>query len=308
MPRGLSCNRGLRYHHTTMFRKFGLGIALAAMCFGAIVALDIPLTNAGSLGEPVFFESAVYPPTPFKVKKAKEQGVELETKAGATITGNLYRPDGTGAFPVVILMHGCGGMGRWNDVWRRRLVDWGYVVLDMDSFGPRGIENGVCFSSDVAGPFSRALDAHGARSFLATLPFVAPKRIGVMGMSHGGMSVLQAINRSTTTKIDGEPFRAAVALYPSCDPNTRPDAPILILAGELDNWTDPKSCERYLAKLGRDHDVTLKVYPGAYHAFDVAGVDTLVRGHYVVRYDREAAKDAMKRMRAFLGKHLELAP
>ncbi len=288
-----------------MIRKFGLGIALAAMCLGAIMALDVPLAVAGSLGEPVFFESAVYPPTPFKVKKAKEQGVELETKAGATITGNLYRPDGTGAFPVVILMHGCGGMGRWNDVWRRRLVDWGYVVLDMDSFGPRGIENGVCFSSDVAGPFSRALDAHGARSFLATLPFVAPKHIGVMGMSHGGNSVLQAIDRSITAKVGGAPFQAAVALYPNCDPNTEPNAPILILTGELDNVLDQTDCKRYRAKLGPDHDVILKVYPGAHHIFDIAGVDSLWRGHYVMRYHPEAAEDAMKRVRAFLAKHLQ---
>ena len=182
-----------------MIRNFRLVFVLAAMGVGAVVAFGIPLAVAGLLGEPVFFDSAVYPPTPFKVKRAEAQGIELETKMGETIAGNLYRPDGVGKFPAIILMHGCGGIWRGNDVWRPRLVDWGYVVLDMDSFGPRGIENGVCFSADhLAGPFSRALDAHGARSFLATLPFVAPKRIGVIGMSHGGTTVIQAINRWTT--------------------------------------------------------------------------------------------------------------
>ena len=272
----------------------------------AILALAIWAARPANSSELVHFESIVYPPTPFKVKRAKERGIELEPKIGETITGYLNRPAGEGPFPAIILMHGCSGMGRWSGIWSRRLVEWGYVVLDMDSFGPRGIDKGVCFRTDhIAGPFSRALDAHGAKAFLATLPFVAPERIGVVGMSHGGMSVLQAINRSTTTRIDGEPFRAAVALYPSCDPNTQPNAPILILIGELDNWTDPKSCERYLAKLGRDHDVTLKIYPGAYHAFDIAGADWLVRGYYVVRYDREAAEDAIKKVRAFLGKYLE---
>ena len=272
----------------------------------AILALAVWAVQPANSGELVHFESAVYPPTPFKVKRAKEQGIKLEPKIGETITGYLGRPDGEGPFPAIILMHGCGGIRQWNGIWSRRLVEWGYVVLEMDSFGPRGIEHGVCFRADhLAGPFSRALDAHGAKAFLSTLPFVAPKRIGIVGWSHGGMSVLQAINRLTTTKIDSEPFRAAVALYPSCDPNTQPDAPILILIGELDNWTDPKSCERYLANLGRDHEVTLKVYPGAYHAFDSFGVDSLVRGYYVMRYDREAAEDAKKWVRAFLGKHLE---
>ena len=125
-----------------------------------------------------------------------------------------------------------------------------------------------------------------------------------MGMSHGGMAALQAVNRTTTARVDGEPFRAAVALYPVCEPSTQPNAPVLILAGELDNWNDPASCARYLAKLGPDHDVTLKIYPGAHHVFDIAGVDLLWRGHFVMRYDREAADDAVKRIRAFLGKHL----
>lgn len=285
-----------------LFARF-LSLSVAAC---AILTLAVWTARPANSSELVHFESAVYPPTPLKVKRAKERGIELEPKMGETITGYLYRPDGEGPFPAIILMHGCGGMARWNEIWFRRLVDWGYVVLDMDSFGPRGIEHGVCFKADhVAGPFSRALDAHGANAFLATLPFVAPKRIGILGMSHGGTSVLQAINRSTTTRIGGEPFRAALALYPSCDPNTQPDAPILILIGELDNWTDPKSCERYLAKLGRDHDVTVEVYPGAYHVFDIAGVNSLVRGHYILRYDREAAEDAIRRVRAFLGKHLE---
>ena len=288
-----------------MRRKF-VGFLPLSVAACAILALAVWAARPANSSERVHFESIAYPPTPFKVKRARERGIELEPKIGVSITGDLYRPYGEGPFPAVILMHGCGGKGRWNDVWRRRLVAWGYVVLDMDSFGPRGIEGGVCFRADhLAGPFSRALDAHGAKAFLAALPFVAPKRIGVIGMSHGGMSVLQAIHRSTTATIDSEPFRAAVALYPRCDPNTQPNAPILILIGERDNWADPKSCERYLAKLGRDHEVSLKIYPGAHHLFDIAGVDSLVRGYYVLRHDREAAQDAMQRVHAFLGNHLE---
>ena len=68
----------LRYHGTTMIRKFRPGNVLAVTGFCAVMALGVPPANAGSLGEPVFFDSAVYPPTPFKVKKAEEQGVALE--------------------------------------------------------------------------------------------------------------------------------------------------------------------------------------------------------------------------------------
>ena len=121
-----------------MFQSKRLGLVLGAIGFSALLALGAPPANAGAFGEPVSFVSVVYPPTAFKVKKAKEQGIVLETKKGETIIGTLYRPDSAGALPAVILMHGCGGIGLWNRVWRQRLVDWGYIVLDMDSCSAPG--------------------------------------------------------------------------------------------------------------------------------------------------------------------------
>ena len=219
------------YLYTTMSRKIHFGIVLAAMGFGAIVALDVPVAIAGSLGEPVFFDSAVYPPTPFKIKKAEEQGVELEPTPPLPIWGHLSGPKGDGPFPAIVLLHHCGGLGRWSEVWTAWLVDWGYVVLNVDSFGPRG--QGSCHMPPrPPGPFIRALDAHGGKTYLTSLPFVDPERIAVMGGSHGAATTMQAVHQPTTAKIAAAPFRAAVALYPWCDPLVKPDTPLLILIGE----------------------------------------------------------------------------
>jgi hypothetical protein len=128
----------LCYHFSTMRRRYFACFILAAMCFSAIVAFGVRLANAGSLGEPVFFDSAVYPPSPFKVKRAREQGVELDLTPALPIWGHLSGPKGDGPFPAIVLLHGCSGLGRANEVWTARLVDWGYVVLNVDSFGPRG--------------------------------------------------------------------------------------------------------------------------------------------------------------------------
>jgi dienelactone hydrolase len=80
-----------------------------------------------------------------------------------------------------------------------------------------------------------------------------------MGGSHGGFTTLVTLSRP------GSGFAAAVALYPRCGftPNLRPDVPLLILIGELDDWTPAKEC---LPLAGER--VTVKVYPGAHHSFD----------------------------------------
>jgi len=50
-------------------------------------------------------------------------------------------------------------------------------------------------------------------------------------------------------------------------------------------------------------DITLKVYSGATHAFDLDRPERTYLGH-VMRYDAEAADDAIERTKQFLVTHL----
>lgn len=60
------------------------------------------------------------------------------------LEGQLRRPNGAGAFPAVVLLHGCAGDSHAMDArWGRLFQSWGYVALAVDSFGPRGITN-IC--------------------------------------------------------------------------------------------------------------------------------------------------------------------
>jgi dienelactone hydrolase len=221
------------------------------------------------------------------------------------LSGVLARPKGNGPFAAVVMLHGCGGPGLWGQQWSPRLVSWGYVAFRVDSFGPRGKWN-VCGDPTRVLPHIRARDAHAAKAYLAGLPFVDENRIAVIGMSHGGWSTLSAVeNPRNSAAPRANPFKAAVALYPWCDEELyRLDAPLLILIGEVDDWTPAFRCERMETVGPTRHAITLKVYPGATHSFDVVRFEPIVYLGHNLKNDPEAARDAVAQVKAFLAKHL----
>jgi hypothetical protein len=89
--------------------------------------------------EEVHFNSAGVPPSPFKIKQAKAKGIELKPKPGIELVGKLSKPRGAGSFPAVVLLHSCSGIRPYQDRWSTKLAQWGYVALQVDSFGPRDI-------------------------------------------------------------------------------------------------------------------------------------------------------------------------
>ena len=211
---------------------------------------------------------------------------------------DLTKPAGDGPFPAVVILHDCSGLGPkssgapWR--WASELTFRGYVTLWPDSFNQRGHPKGVC--TDASPPRvsfeQRARDAYAALTYLRSLPFVDAGRVAVMGGSHGGSSTLAAIvDAPENTAGAGPGFAAAIALYPGCGRSFggwsvdrakqpghsiisysgafKPLAPLLILIGELDDWTPAEPC-RKLAEAARSagYPVEIKVYPGAHHSFD----------------------------------------
>jgi dienelactone hydrolase len=220
--------------------------------------------------------------------------------AAAEMTQPYYfaKPAGNGTFPAVVILHDCSGLGPgssgapWR--WASELTRWGYVSIWPDSFVSRGRPRGVC--TDTSTPRitreQRADDAYEALTYLQSLPYVDRRRVAVMGGSHGGASTLATIvDAPVNAARRNRGFAAAIALYPQCGRNYggwsverkiqrgkatfayagafKPLAPLLILIGELDDWTPAEPC-RQLAAAARaaGYPVTIKVYPGAHHAFD----------------------------------------
>jgi len=199
----------------------------------------------------------------------------------------------------VVVLHGCDGLSSHIAGIADRLGSWGYVALAVDSFGARG------FASHCTSVWlDQAFDAYAALSYLAQQDFVDPTRIAILGQSMGGYSTLYAVDRDRVAQYFAERFRAAVAYYPACSVVSLPTftAPVLILTGEADDWTPADRCREMVAHARPDSaPITLQVYPGAHHAFDIAVLKPGRRalGHWV-EYNELAAKDAEEKTRAFL--------
>jgi len=124
----------------------------------------------------------------------------------------ILQPEGTGPFPAVILLHGCGGPTRRDKLWAERLREWGYLTLRVNSLAPRGLRR-LC-AGGILGREERVPDVMAALAYLRTLPDVDPRRIALMGWSHGGGTTLVTLDAAPEDPAEG--FRAAIAFYPGC--------------------------------------------------------------------------------------------
>lgn len=213
----------------------------------------------------------------------------------------IYRPDGEGPFPAVILLHGCAGV-RWKDTqWAERFRQDGYVALVVDSLSGRGIttreeRRRICIGLDLWGS-TRAGDLLASLGHLRSLPFVDAGRIGVVGWSHGAWAALDFLASASDEMARG--LRAVVAFYPYCGVVSRArwlgfgvDVPVLMLLAEADSIVSTSSCLRLAeGQAERGRLVTTKVYPEVGHVFDWR--------------ESAATLDARERVRAFLAGRLK---
>jgi dienelactone hydrolase len=201
-------------------------------------------------------------------------------------------PDGASR-GAVLLLHGCGGpynprgalsvrMREYTDLLQSRGLD----VLVTDSLTGRG-EKELCtqrIGQRRIDQGNRRADAWAALQWIAAQPGIDPHRIAVIGWSHGGSTVLSALDlRQPLWARVGIVPAAAVAFYPGCSEALRqqsqPASPLLLMIGSADDWTPARPCEQWVLALksrpgpaDRATDSTapvdLRVYQGAFHNFD----------------------------------------
>jgi dienelactone hydrolase len=209
----------------------------------------------------------------------------------------------------MVVLHGCQGVGEGSRSWASRLIGWGYIAAIIDSFRPRRLQE-VCETGWLVPPELRAQDAFNAARYLRDLPQIQADRVGVIGFSHGGSSVVLAARAGQVpTERRGLPFQAAVAYYPGCpmvSPPVRLTTDLLILIGQDDDRVSAERCSLFVdANAGLPHAPTLKVYAGAAHGFDVPGLDRRSASGHVMRNHPVAAAASYAETEAFLAARLK---
>jgi dienelactone hydrolase len=288
----------------------------------------------------LFAASGAFAQAPSPLLSAASQAKDLEFPAAAsdisaftTPRMALYKPEGAGPFPALVLHHQCAGLGAGGKPnasmldWAKEAIGRGYVVLVVDSLGPRGIKT-VCMGPQSGVHFVRGVrDALQAAEHLRKFEFVDKKRIALAGYSWGAMvGVLSSSKRYGTALAPGERFAAAVSFYPGCftlrPPSGNPyeivnadiDRPLLVLMGDKDTETPANECVAKLeAAKSAGAPVEWHVYPETTHCWDCRQLDgfskTDSRGSRVTyRYDKKVTEDSARRMFEFLDKTLAAKP
>jgi dienelactone hydrolase len=244
--------------------------------------------------------------------------------ASGTLHAQLYKPDGDGPFPVVIALHGCGGLSTHSEPvqpryreWAEQLLKAGNAVLLPDSYGSREV-GPQCRVKEgrVLARRERLADIMVARKWLVEQPWVERSRISLLGWANGASALLWAVRPQLSSRNAEPDFRSAVAFYPDCRISSglgwSARVPTLLLIGAKDDVSSPPACRQMVdGARGRSALTRIVVYPSAYHDFDRANFplrataetsDAALPEHGHLGTDSEARADSQKRVAEWLAR------
>jgi dienelactone hydrolase len=230
---------------------------------------------------------------------------KIETpEPGERIWGKLYMPNGAGPHPAIVLLHTCGGLTQHVIVdWPEFLTGLGYLVLSVDTLGPRFHDRGC---SKMRDRFAiQARDAYGALDYLAAQTNVDSKRVAAIGFSMGAFAINEHIFSRSARPAGSPEFRAFVSLYGRCrdmQKNTVRIAPLLQIIAEKDEKLAPSCIEAAKSIKMETH-----ILPGVHHAFDQSRY-TQIRPDFagnMMLYDADATEKTRGLIRQFLERNLK---
>ncbi|MBY0563978.1 MAG: dienelactone hydrolase family protein [Hyphomonadaceae bacterium] len=172
----------------------------------------------------------------------------------------VTKPPGAGLFPVLFMLHGCGGPRPFLREMTKVALAAGAAVVVIDSFAPRRISRVAAFATVCTGMRlrgrERAGDLYAALAWARTQSWADVARFAAIGWSHGSWTIMDAlalragaeIERATgLSGLPAEPLdglAATLLVYPYAGPGS--------LTGQRD-WRIQPASTAIIA--GRDYIV-----------------------------------------------------
>lgn len=219
---------------------------------------------------------------PFGANVPNAQWIEVEAPLGKKILASVFRPQGTGPFPIVVFLHGTEGFRVIHTQLAEDIAKDGFITVAGDWFGghyavtpsaPGGVIPQIPPPTDaITYPNSPQIPMMGPNIFTAvdnvialidavrTLPQARADRIGLFGHSRGSAA-------ATAVALTGVNLQAVVAVAgyaPTTDtPNAsveRVRSPLLILQGTQDRFQAIREAAKPFENALREQGKTVEAY------------------------------------------------
>jgi len=225
-----------------------------------------------------------------------EETVVYGSVRGVQVKCFLAKPEGSGPFPALILIHEWWGLNEHIHDNARAFAREGYVALSVDLYKGQSTKDSKVarqLAGGVSSNMEQAFDnLEAAVSFLKARSDVSPDRLASVGWCFGGGWSYQMAKNDLGV-------RASVIYYGRFNPKddlSKMRATILGNFGEKDRGIKVDTVREFqavLKTLSGNHEIY--IYPNAGHGFGNPGGQA---------YNREAAELAWARTIAFLKKYL----
>ncbi len=203
----------------------------------------------------------------------------------------VFKPAGDGPHPVVLLLHGCGGVQPFLQTYIDAALAAGVAAVIIDSYTPRRISRRmasltICTGTRFRGA-ERAGDLFAVLHWLKNEPWADATRCAAVGWSHGSWTIMDALALGTAVpRATGLPdahmsqlaaLKTVVLIYPySAFPSltssrgwSGASPAVWSILGGKDAVVGERFPRRAFERLKRDGlEVDTLYFPDATHAFE----------------------------------------
>lgn len=228
--------------------------------FGLSCLAALSITSYADMSAPTNATAAKWIPVsaPAELNAARAQWIKIDTSSGHKLLAAVFRPQGPGPFPIVVVLHGSAGLQSSQLALAEDIARAGLIALvgcwQLIASPPARAQNPVCSEAPPQSLWEADPAKHSGKELIAaarTLPHVRTERVGLYGLSRGGNAALWAASTGSQVQaivVDApahQPTRVEPAPPSTLTVVAGLSAPTLMLHGTADRLVPVEQSREY---------------------------------------------------------------